>query len=109
MRIRFFLTSFFLLSFLVSALGHGGGLGSDGCHNDSKTGERHCHGDSSSSDSSQSPSSTSGSPSTSSVPSPSRPSLTADSARELCVELGFEFGTSPYENCVLVLLREFGD
>ena len=28
----------------VGALAHGGGLDASGCHNDSKTGDYHCHG-----------------------------------------------------------------
>lgn len=28
----------------VSALAHGGGLNSEGCHNNRKTGDYHCHG-----------------------------------------------------------------
>ncbi len=31
----------------VAAIAHGGGLAADGCHNDRRNGERHCHGGSS--------------------------------------------------------------
>lgn len=32
-----------LLAFPISALSHGGGLNSEGCHNNRKTGGYHCH------------------------------------------------------------------
>lgn len=42
---------FFIIVSLLSigipsnvALAHGGGLAADGCHNDRKNGDRHCHG-----------------------------------------------------------------
>lgn len=31
------------LAFAAPALGHGGGLNSEGCHNNRKTGDYHCH------------------------------------------------------------------
>ena len=39
-------TLFLTIAFLVpiTAIGHGGGLDSDGCHTQSSTGEYHCHG-----------------------------------------------------------------
>ncbi len=37
-----------LLAFQTAALPHGGGLNSDGCHNNRKTGGYHCHRGSSS-------------------------------------------------------------
>lgn len=41
MKILFLITLFFTLPNYVSA--HGGGLNSMGCHNNSKTGDYHCH------------------------------------------------------------------
>lgn len=62
---RIMLTFSFILLMVSSfhVMGHGGGLDSDGCHVESSTGERHCHGsgsESSSSDQSGSTSSTGG-------------------------------------------------
>lgn len=37
-----------------SALAHPGGLAADGCHNDRKSGDRHCHGGGSSAESKRS-------------------------------------------------------
>lgn len=42
---KFFLTLMFALACCTSqqAMAHGGGLNSEGCHNNRKTGDYHCH------------------------------------------------------------------
>jgi hypothetical protein len=37
------LTALFLVSFPVAGMAHGGGLNAEGCHNNRKTGDYHCH------------------------------------------------------------------
>lgn len=44
MRIRFILTSLFvLLTTTTQTWAHGGGVDKQGCHTNGRTGERHCH------------------------------------------------------------------
>jgi hypothetical protein len=38
-----YLASFFVLLLPPVAMSHGGGLNSEGCHNNRKTGDYHCH------------------------------------------------------------------
>jgi hypothetical protein len=39
-----FAATFSALALVATLLGHGGGLDANGCHNNRKTGEYHCHG-----------------------------------------------------------------
>lgn len=72
--------------FAFDVWAHGGGLNSAGCHNNTKTGGYHCH--------------RSGGYTPDATPAPN-----PSNAKTICTELGFSVGTTKYEECVLLILK----
>lgn len=73
-----------LCVFASDAFAHGGGLNSEGCHNNRKTGGYHCHG-------------------SGSAPSPL--SIDEQKAKNICVGIGLEVGTDAYAECVAAIFE----